>query len=184
MSFTLVPVDAGRDAALLHSWMSRDYARFWGMLTATRDEVQAEYERITADPHQQAWLGLENGVPVFLMESYAPAHSPLAAHYYVQPGDTGMHLLVGPPEQPRSGFTTQVFGRVLDFLFAQEGTRRIVVEPDVRNTKIAALNARMGFVPAAVISLPDKEARLSFCTREDYQRRRPGLVNISPTDNP
>ena len=170
MNFSIVPVDAARDAAVLHNWMSRDYARFWGMLDATQDAVQAEYARIDSDPHHHAWLGLEDGVPVFLAESYAPAHSPLAGLYAVQPGDTGLHLLVAPPEHPRSGFTAAVFRSVLDFLFAHHSTQRIVVEPDVRNVKIAALNARLGFEPAGVISLPDKEALLSFCTRADYHR--------------
>ena len=180
MSFTIVPVDAGRDAPLLHSWMTRDYARFWGMLNATRAMVQAEYDRIAADPHHHAWLGLDDGSPAFLMESYAPAHSPLAALYSVQPGDTGMHLLVGPPEKPKPGFTTAVFRSVLEFLFADERTQRIVVEPDVRNTKIAALNVRMGFVPAGIISLPDKEAVLSFCTRANHLRALRALTPVQP----
>lgn len=170
MSFRIVPVDPARDAPLLHDWMRRDYARFWGMLNATQEEVLAEYTRISGDPCHHAWLGLEDGVPAFLMESYDPAHSPLAPHYAVHPSDTGMHLLVGPAEHPRSGFTTAVFRAVLEFLFADKATQRIVVEPDVRNAKIAALNARMGFVPARRISLPDKDALLSFCTREDYLR--------------
>lgn len=172
MNFTIVPVDAARDAALLHNWMTRDYATFWGMTAASRAEVQTEYARIAADPHHHAWLGLEDGKPVFLSESYAPAHSPLAGLYEVQPGDIGMHLLVGPTDHPRSGFTTAVFRSVLDFLFAHERTERVVVEPDVRNTKIAALNARMGFVPAKTVSLADKEALLSFCTRGDFARTR------------
>lgn len=184
MNFTIVPVDAVRDAPLLHNWMSRDYARFWGMTHASRQEVESEYARIAADPHHHAWLGLEDGTPAFLAESYAPAHSPLAGHYAVQPGDTGLHLLVGPPEHPRSGFTTAVFRTVLDFLFAQQNARRIVVEPDVRNSKIAALNARVGFLPAGIISLPDKNALLSFCTREDYEHVRnlslPGTPAAAP----
>lgn len=182
MNFNIVSVDAVRDAPLLHDWMSRDYARFWGMLNASRSDVQTEYARITADPHHHAWLGLEDGTPAFLAESYAPEHSPLAGLYDVQPGDTGMHLLVGPAEAPRSGFTTAVFRSVLDFLFADKSTERIVVEPDVRNTKIAALNARMGFVPAGIISLPDKDALLSFCTRADYART--GGAPDSPASPP
>ncbi|WP_341395396.1 GNAT family N-acetyltransferase [Arthrobacter sp. G119Y2] len=182
MNFTIVPVDAVRDSPLLHGWMSRDYARFWGMLNASRSDVETEYARIAADPHHHAWLGLEDGTPAFLTESYAPEHSPLAGHYSVQPGDTGMHLLVGPAERPRSGFTTAVFRSVLDFLFADQHTERIVVEPDVRNTKIAALNARMGFVPAGIISLPDKDALLSFCTRADYVRT--GGMPDAPASSP
>ena len=91
-----------------------------------------------------------------------------------------MHLLVGPPEKPKPGFTTAVFRSVLEFLFADERTQRIVVEPDVRNTKIAALNVRMGFVPAGIISLPDKEAVLSFCTRANHLRALRALTPVQP----
>jgi Acetyltransferase (GNAT) domain len=49
---------------------------------------------------------------------------------------------------------------------------RVVVEPDARNTKIQALNSRLGFRPAGVVTLPDKEALLSFCTQADFQSAR------------
>jgi hypothetical protein len=44
----------------------------------------------------------------------------------------------------------------------------VVVEPDVRNAKIQALNERMGFRKQRIVTLPDKEAWLSFCTRDQY----------------
>ena len=177
MKFRFVPVNPAADARLLHGWMTRDYARFWGMLDASVDDVEREYSGIAANPHHHAWLGLEpDGSPAFLMESYAPDHSPLAGTYPVAGGDRGMHLLVGPPETPRTGFTSAVFEAVLEFLFADPAVTRIVVEPDVRNTKIAALNARFGFIPDRLIDLPDKTARLSFCTRAGFAAARKGVT--------
>ncbi|MGX9898838.1 GNAT family N-acetyltransferase [Arthrobacter sp. SA17] len=61
---------------------------------------------------------------------------------------------------------------VLDHLFQKPGIERVVVEPDARNTKIHALNERLGFQPAAVVDLPDKQALLSFCTRADFHAAR------------
>lgn len=168
MSFDFRPVDPASDATLLHSWMSRDYARFWGMGTATVDEVRSEYAGIDANPHHEAWLGLLGDTPAFLMESYAPEHSPLASLYPLQPGDRGMHLLMGPPDIPQHGFTSAAFRSVMVFLFSQPETQRVVVEPDVRNTKIQVLNQRMGFQPHSRIKLPDKTALLSFCTRQQF----------------
>ncbi len=180
MMFEFRPVDPVADAPLLHSWMSRDYAHFWGMGSATLDEVRREYAGIDANPHHEAWLGLQGDAPAFLMESYDPAHSPLAGQYPVQPGDRGMHLLMSPPDNPRHGFTFAAFGAVMDFLFSapqtvqapQNGqaqqTQRIVVEPDIRNSKIQALNERLGFQPHSRIELPDKTALLSFCTRQQF----------------
>ena len=168
MRFDFRPVDPAADAPLLHSWMLRDYARFWGMSTATVGEVHSEYAGIDANPHHEAWLGLYGNAPAFLMESYAPEHSPLAGLYPVQPGDRGMHLLMGPPDNPRHGFTLAAFQAVMVFLFSAPQTQRVVVEPDVRNTKIHTLNERMGFQPHSRIELPDKTALLSFCTREQF----------------
>ena len=64
---------------------------------------------------------------------------------------------------------------VLGRLFSVPGVERIVVEPDARNTKIHALNERLGFQHAGVVALPDKEALLSFCHRSDYLAARTAL---------
>ena len=44
--------------------------------------------------------------------------------------------------------------------FSDPSVRRVVVEPDARNDKIAALNAAVGFVVARAVELPDKTAAL------------------------
>lgn len=181
MSFTFRCLDPAADAPLLHSWVTREYAGFWGMLGCTVDDVVAEYTRIQSSGHHHALLGLDDGVPAFLMEEYRPALSPLAPVYSVQPGDLGMHLLVAPPAGPaRPGYTTAVMEAVLERLFAATEVERVVVEPDARNTKIHILNARLGFEPAGFVELPDKQALLSFCTREAFHSARTGL-HTSPT---
>ncbi|TLM82895.1 acetyltransferase [Pseudarthrobacter sp. NamE2] len=173
MRFTFRCLDAVADAPLLHSWVTRPYASFWGMLYASVEDVVEEYTKIQASGHHHALLGLDAGVPAFLMEEYLPASSPLAGLYAVQPGDVGMHLLVAPPSNgPEAGYTTAVMDAVLGRLFAAPGVERVVVEPDARNTKIHALNERLGFQPAGVVMLPDKEALLSFCSRPDYLAAR------------
>ncbi|GAB3980984.1 desferrioxamine E synthetase DesD [Actinoallomurus acanthiterrae] len=60
----------------------------------------------------------------------------------------------------------------MELLFADPGTRRVVVEPDVRNTAVHALNAAVGFEVAGTVSLPGKQALLSVCTRERYEATR------------
>ena len=183
MSFTFRCVDAAADAPLLQSWVTQPYASFWGMLSATVDGVVEEYTTIQSSGHHHALLGLDGGVPAFLMEEYRPSASPLAAAYAVQDGDIGMHLLVAPPSGgPTPGYTAAVMDAVLDRLFEKPGVERVVVEPDARNTKIHVLNERLGFQPAGVVALPDKEALLSFCTRQDYLDARAALGN--PQDNP
>lgn len=176
MSFTFRPVDPAADAAVLHSWVSQPYARFWGMLSSTVEDVVEEYSTIAASGHHQAFLGLDDGVPAFLMERYQPGQSPLADVYEVQPGDIGMHLLVAPPAgDPQPGYTTAIMQSVMAQLFEDPQTERVVVEPDARNHKIHVLNERVGFRPERVVTLPavdpsetHKEALLSFCTRADF----------------
>lgn len=145
MSFTFRPVDPLVDAPLLHSWVSQEYARFWGMVSATGQDVVEEYSRIAESGHHQAFLGgLDDGVPAFLMERYRPESSPLADVYEVQRGDVGMHLLVAPPNgEPQPGFTTAVMQSVMTELFDDPATRRVVVEPDARNHKIHVLNEKV-----------------------------------------
>jgi hypothetical protein len=113
-------------------------------------------------------LGRADGEPAFLAETYDPAHSPLAGLAELRPGDVGMHLLVAPTETPVHGFTAAVMRRVLEECFADPGVRRVVVEPDVRNHRIGALNAAAGFVVARHVDLPDKTAALSLCTRDAF----------------
>ena len=172
MSFTFRCLDATADAPLLHSWVTRPYATFWGMQSATVGDVAEEYAKIQSSGHHHALLGLDGGVPAFLMEEYLPVHSPLNQAYAVQPGDIGMHLLVAPPDTPRHGFTADVMEAVLARLFLKPGVDRVVVEPDARNARIHALNSRLGFRPAGVVTLPDKQALLSFCTQGDFQSAR------------
>jgi hypothetical protein len=79
-----------------------------------------------------------------------------------------MHVLVAPTDAPVPGFTRRVFRAVMAHCFTSPAVARVVVEPDVRNDRIAALNAEAGFVVARPVTLPTKEAALSFCTREAF----------------
>lgn len=176
MKFTLRPVRPDADAALLHGWFSQDYAAFWEMVDASVDDVRREHEAIAASEHHHALLGLDGGTPVFLMERYDPAQSPIADCYEATNADVGMHLLVAPPELPVPGFTRAVMSAVLDHLFDDPEVERVVVEPDIRNHKIQALNAAAGFRPVKHIELPDKTALLSVCTRTDYAAARNHLT--------
>jgi hypothetical protein len=165
------PLQAEADAATIHSWVSRPYARYWDMGQLDATEVRKAYAALEDDPHHHAFVGTYRDEPAFLFEVYNPSHHELAQHFRVLPGDVGMHVLVGPPPAtPVHGFTLAVMRVVLDHCFGRPHVSRVVVEPDVRNDRIHRLNAAVGFRPERQVDLSDKRALLSFCAHEDYLR--------------
>ncbi|NNG39222.1 GNAT family N-acetyltransferase [Flexivirga sp. ID2601S] len=166
--FSVRPVEPAADATLLHSWVTHPKATFWMMADASVADVEREYRRIADDRHHEAFLGLVDGVPAFLMERYDPARVELVGVHAAEPGDVGMHFLVAPTDRPKHGFTRSVLRAVLSAIFADDTVRRVVVEPDIRNTAVHRLNAAVGFTPLREVALPAKTALLSICTREDF----------------
>ncbi|MFF3326165.1 GNAT family N-acetyltransferase [Streptomyces sp. NPDC002889] len=167
-TFGLRPLDPLEDAELVHGWVTHPKAAFWLMQNAALQDVEREYMAIAAHEHHDAFIGLHNGEPAFLMERYNPAEVELKGLYEARPGDVGMHFLVAPTDTPVHGFTRAVITAVMAALFEDPATERVVVEPDVRNSAVHALNEAVGFEIAEKIRKPDKEAYLSFCTREQF----------------
>ncbi len=178
----LRPVDPGRDAELLHEWVTHPRSVYWQMQDADVDEVRRQYADIDSSPLHDAFVGLRDGRPEFLVERYDPAGDPIAEAYQVRPGDVGMHFLVAPARHPRHGFTHAVLVTVMEMLFADPSCERVVVEPDARNRRVHALNAAVGFTVAAEVRLPTKRALLSFCTREQFLAARNGVRTSAPQD--
>ncbi|MFD9432948.1 GNAT family N-acetyltransferase [Streptomyces sp. NPDC060002] len=165
---TLRPLDPVEDAELLHGWVTHPKSAYWMMQNAKLVDVERAYMDIAADEHSHALIGLHDGEPAFLMEHYDPAHRELVGLYEPRPGDVGMHFLVAPTDRPVHGFTRAVITAVMARLFDDPATSRVVVEPDVSNTAVHALNEAVGFVPEREIQKPEKRALLSFCTREQF----------------
>lgn len=175
-TFALRTLDPAADAGLLHRWVTHPKASFWMMQEADEAEVAAEYRRIAEHPHHDAYIGLHEGRPAFLAERYDPAQVELVGLYPPRPGDVGMHFLCAPTDTPVHGFTLAVITTVMEFCFAEPAVRRVVVEPDVRNTAVHALNAAVGFEIVEQIAKPEKDAYLSVCTRERFEAARTALA--------
>ncbi|MCQ4040756.1 GNAT family N-acetyltransferase [Streptantibioticus rubrisoli] len=177
--FAVRPVDPATDTELLHRWVTHPKSVFWMMQDAQPADVRREFEAIDADPHHDALLGLYEDRPAFLVERYDPTHSELAGRYAVRPGDVGMHFLVAPTDTPIPGFTRAVLTTVMELLFSDPANQRVVVEPDIRNHAVHALNAAVGFRVVRTIALPDKHAHLSTCTRQQYLAAREGAATVA-----
>lgn len=169
--FALRPVDPFEDAELLHAWVTHPKSAFWMMQNATLPDVEREFMDIAARPRHDAFIGLHEGRPAFLVERYDPADE-LGDVHDVRPGDIGMHFLCAPTDTPLHGFTRAVIATVMKMLFSDPQVHRVLVEPDVRNTDVHALNEAVGFRIERTVSLPEKDAYLSTCTREQYLAAR------------
>lgn len=165
----LEPLQVAQHAAIVHTWLTHDHARFWGMQWMARADVERFYTDMAASSEADAWLGRHDGEPMFLVECYDPAADPIGRHYDVRTGDRGMHILLAPSNRRISGFSRAVFDLVMDFLFSDAAVERVVVEPDIENDRIHELNQRAGFVYERRVKLPEKTAALAFCTRAQYR---------------
>ncbi|MFE1579423.1 GNAT family N-acetyltransferase [Streptomyces fradiae] len=169
----VVPLDPDRDAPLVHSWVSEERARFWGMRDASVEDVRDVYAHLDTLTTHHAFLVLRDGVPVALFQTYDPEADRVSECYEVRPGDIGVHLLLAPAAAPEPGFTGHVLGVLTAYCLSTH--ERIVVEPDAANEKAVALMARSGFevgpevvLPEVLlpeVHLPAKRARLAFLSR-------------------
>ncbi|MGW1494758.1 GNAT family N-acetyltransferase [Streptomyces sp. NPDC002402] len=168
----IVPVDPAADASLIHGWVTEERARYWGMTDHSREQVLEIYEYLDSLTTHHAFLVERDGEPVALFQTYEPDADPVGECYDVQPGDLGVHLLIGPANgAPQQGFTGELLGAFIAYALSDPAHRRIVVEPDARNTKAIERMVRAGFVLGAEIDKPEKRARLAFLSRDAMARR-------------
>lgn len=179
--FTVRPLDAGADGALVHGWVTSPHAGFWNMADRTVAEIEAFYAALNSSGHARAEIGLHEGRPAFLTEIYDPAQDQVGEHYAPRPGDVGMHVLTAPAETRIPGFTLGVMRTVMALIFADPAARRVVVEPDIRNEAIHALNRKVGFAYDRPVTFREKTAHLAFCTREAFGASLSGAASAAPS---
>lgn len=167
------PVDPTVDVELVAAWMhDPEVEKYWAM--AWPSERIADYLAAdAANPHREAFVTFVDDTPVGYLEVYDPAHDVLAAHYPVEPGDVGAHVLIGDKDY-RGRYSVSLGLATNRFLFGRPGVRRIVGEPDLRNHNFLSLLAFLGFHKAAEIDLPDKRAALMICERATFERLSSG----------
>jgi RimJ/RimL family protein N-acetyltransferase len=179
-AFSLRPLQMEEDIPVIHNWVNREYAQYWQMQDTTLEEVRAAYTKITQAKDSKVFMGFYQQQPAFLLECYWVMNDPLGQYYDARPGDYGFHILVAPPDRRIHHFTWNIFRTIIDFMLSNPAVERLVVEPDVRNDKIHILNKRAGFEYQQIISLPQKQAYLAFCTREQYT----AAISAALTDIP
>ncbi len=172
------PIQLDKDIEFLYTWVTKPYAKFWGMLDQSKDEVYKEYAALEKKQFYDVYIGMLNGKPIFLMEKYKASMDSIAKYYKVQENDYGVHVLVAPLEKRIPQLTWYIFTTIIDYSFSLPDVGRIVVEPDISNKKVHVLNTKAGFIYEKKIELPHKTAALAFCTKENYLKAK-ALYNNS-----
>lgn len=173
-------LDPQRDVDVVHSWVTEERARFWGMAETSRAEVLEIYEHLDSLTTHHAFLIRVEDEPAMLFQTYEPEADRVSECYDVEPGDMGVHLMMAPPKgAPRPGFTATMLSVLVHYVLADPQVRRVVAEPDIRNEKAIERLARTGFelgpeivlpeIDLPEVFLPEKKARLAFLTREGAQ---------------
>lgn len=178
-TITIRPFEVAIDSAFLHSWVTKEYAVFWGMQNATLQEVKEEYTKLLKPEYYDVFVGLYNNEPAFVMERYNPKKDIIKDFYKAKDSDCGVHIIVAPPKTPNvANFTWFMFQAIMDFVFTNPTIDRILVEPDIRNKKMFALCQRIGFTLGEVIELPHKTAQIAYLTKANYQQK---IQSFSPS---
>jgi len=181
----LLRLDPVADAGTVHGWVREERAVFWGMNGLTEEQVGEVYAHLdTLDTHH-AFLAVQDGEPVGLLQTYEPEADRVSECYAVEPGDLGIHVLLAPPgataaptagaggRRPvRPGWSGALLSVFTTYAFTVLGRTRIVVDPDERNERALARFTAEGFVlgpPVTLpeielpdVHLPEKRARLGF----------------------
>lgn len=158
--FTLRPFDRARDLERLHAWMNDPaVARFWA-LDGPLARLAAHLEQQAAATHSEPYVGLLDDVPMSYWEIYRAQYDRLAGYYPAQPGDAGIHLLLGPASFRGLGLGSHLIRAVADRLLVQPDTDRVVAEPDVGNGASLRAFERAGFRRTRDITMPEKTAGL------------------------
>jgi hypothetical protein len=174
----VLPLDPHADLDVVHGWVTQERAAFWGMNGLTKEQVLETYVHLDSLDTHHAFLAVKDGEPAALFQTYEPEADRVSECYDVQPGDIGIHVLIGPagPGGGQVGWSGVLLTAFTTYVLIGLDRQRVVVDPDERNAKAIARFERQGFEPGQAVVLPEidlpdvylpeKRAQLSFLTRE------------------
>ncbi len=167
VEFTVLDPDG--DLEVLHEWVTRPSARFWGLGQLSRDELRDTYAYVDSLPSHHAFLIRRDGLPIVLLQTYEPENDPLGEAYDVRPGDVGAHFFLGDRGAPVAGLTTRIGQLIAGFMFTLPAVDRIVIEPDGENDRAIARVRGFGFELGPHVRLPSKTGQLAVLTRDRWE---------------
>ncbi|TDC27846.1 N-acetyltransferase [Streptomyces sp. 8K308] len=163
----LVPALPARDLELLATWMNDPVVdAFWSLAGPPERTAAHVRAQLVGDGRSVPCLGELDGRPMSYWEIYRADLDPLAHHYPSRPHDTGLHLLIGDPEDRGRGVGAALLRAVADLVLRHRPRcGRVVAEPDVRNAASIAAFRAAGFRRVGEVLLPEKRAALMLRER-------------------
>lgn len=162
-------VDETADFDLLNGWMHQAHVVPFWQLNISESKYQTHLHKALNDTHQKLYIGEIDGRPVSYWEVYWAEDDVIGSYYRAEPGDQGVHLLIGPPEETGRGYALPLLKAMLSMQFQHARTARIIAEPDITNGKMIHVFKKAGFEPVKPVDLPDKRGLLMVCRRETFE---------------
>lgn len=135
-------VDAHVD--LLHGWLRAEHVQPWWAIEGPIGVTATYIDAMRALDHQRSWVVSDARGPFGYVETYVVVGDPLADHYAVQPGDRGLHLMVGERDRLGTPASRELTASILTGLIAEPEATRVVCEPNVRNERMLRFCASLG----------------------------------------
>ncbi|MFS8098624.1 acetyltransferase [Lentzea alba] len=156
----------GYDLHLVHRWNQAPHVAAFRQQAWTLPRWESRLQEQLSGDDVRPLLISWHGRPVIYTEVYRAARSAIARCYPARPHDLGLHVAVGELAMTDRGLVRSLLPRLTDALFeADPHCTRIVLEPDVRNTRAIRSFEAGGFVITDEIMLPNKVALLMVCKR-------------------
>lgn len=170
-TLSLRSLDLALDLDMIYGWVNKAYAqRFW-QLHGTPAVIEHIYRNVLENTQVHSFIGAVDGKAVCQIDAYAVAADELASHVELEPGDSGLHLLVCPPREMQRGLSYYALRCFQQYYFSFDEAGRLFAEPDQENTLANKLAIDTGFRFVKTIQLSYKTANLYSITREQFLRR-------------
>ncbi|MGI5501093.1 GNAT family N-acetyltransferase [Lentzea sp. CA-135723] len=156
----------GYDLHLVHRWNSAPHVAAFRRqafsLARWEEALRAQLAGDDVRPLLISW----HGRPVIFAEVYRAARHAVASGYSARPHDIGLTIAVGDLAMTDQGLVRALLPRLTDAVFeADPHCTRVVLEPDVTNTRAIRSFEAGGFTALDEIMLPGKVALLMVCKR-------------------
>ncbi|WP_124711343.1 GNAT family N-acetyltransferase [Gordonia insulae] len=165
--FSLRPVDPDADPALLVTWFARPHLVATWEQEWSAERWHADSAHRLAGDYSRPMIVALDGTEIGYIELYRPARDEIARLYPADPHDMGLHIATADPDLTGRGVMSAWMAELAQSLFdADPRCRRVVLEPDARNTRMRRALTKNGWVDLGEFDVrPDRRIALHVLGR-------------------